>query len=210
VLTIAAGEPDGSRWIAALHTGARQNELLGLTWDRVDFTNRLIDISWQLQQVPYAAPGRLRIPDGYEHVRLYESTCLVRPKSTSRVVPMSPTLHAALLEWRQTGWASEHNLVWPRSITDGRGRKPHPDRLHWYALQTLADVARHDGSPYQQHEARHTAATIMLTNGVHPEVIKEILGHSAVLQTMAYAHIDRTLTTRAAHQLDAALAPDDL
>jgi integrase len=212
VLTVAAGVEDGSRWIAALHTGARQNELLGLTWDRVDFAAGTIDISWQLQQVPYVSgrSGPLRIPDGFEYKRLYESTCLVRPKSKKgrRVIPMTATLAEALRDWYANGWRSEHNLVWPRGVNDPRGRKPHPDRQQWYDIQALAGVKRDDGEPYQLHECRHTAATIMLTNGASPEVIKEIMGHAAVLMTMTYAHVSRSLTTQAVASLSAALADD--
>ena len=42
-----------SRWWAALFTGARQGELLGLTWDRVDFNRNTIELSWQLQRIPW-------------------------------------------------------------------------------------------------------------------------------------------------------------
>lgn len=40
-----------TRWVAAFYTGARQGELLGLTWDRVDLDLGVIDLSWQLQQL---------------------------------------------------------------------------------------------------------------------------------------------------------------
>ena len=45
--------------------------------------------------------------------------------------------------------------------------------------------------------ARHTTATILLSEGVDMEIIKAILGHSSILSTAAYAHV-RTDTARAA------------
>lgn len=42
-----------SRWWAALFTGARQGELLGLEWDRVDFERGVLDLSWQLQRLSW-------------------------------------------------------------------------------------------------------------------------------------------------------------
>src|SRR5699024_5975472 len=40
-----------TRWAVAFLTGARQAELLGLEWDRVDLGAGWIDLSWQLQQL---------------------------------------------------------------------------------------------------------------------------------------------------------------
>jgi integrase len=186
---------------------------LGLTWDRVDFTRRTVDISWQLQPLPHLTgrSGALRIPDDYEHQRLHGSVCLVRPKSRQgkRIVPMSPDLEAALIRWRDVAWPSEHDLVWPRGPGDGRGRAANDDRADWYALQDLAGVARPDGTRYQLHELRHTAATVMQTSGIPLEVIRLILGHSIAATTAEYAHVDRSLTEHAVRALGAALAPVD-
>ena len=38
------------------------------------------------------------------------------------------------------------------------------------------------------HDLRHTAATIMVTSGVDPVTVKEILGHSSIEMTMRYSH----------------------
>ena len=53
ILTAAAELPHGSRWVAALLQGMRQGECLGLTWDAVDFDTEALDVSWQLQALPY-------------------------------------------------------------------------------------------------------------------------------------------------------------
>src|SRR5262249_20761262 len=40
------------------------------------------------------------------------------------------------------------------------------------------------------HDLRHTAATILLTNGVNPKVVSEMLGHSSVAITLdIYSHV---------------------
>lgn len=83
LLLQVADWPDRSRWGAALLQGMRQGECLGLTWDCVDLTSGTIDVSWQLQRLPYVAgrSGALRIPDGYEHRPVDGALSLVRPKS---------------------------------------------------------------------------------------------------------------------------------
>lgn len=44
-------ESEATRWAAAFLTGARQGELLGLTWDSVELNAGVMDVSWQLQQL---------------------------------------------------------------------------------------------------------------------------------------------------------------
>ncbi|MEZ0446613.1 phage integrase central domain-containing protein [Cellulomonas sp. ICMP 17802] len=68
LLDAAAAQPDGSRWVAALLQGMRQGECLGLTWECVDLEAGTLDVSWQLQALPYfdRKTKTFRVPDGYE------------------------------------------------------------------------------------------------------------------------------------------------
>jgi integrase len=59
--------------------------------------------------------------------------------------------------------------------------------------------------PMRLHDLRHTAATLMLTEGIHPRVVREMLGHSNITLTLAtYSHVLPTLQKDAADRLDAA------
>jgi hypothetical protein len=49
-----AADDLASRWAAAFMTGAREGELLGLQWDRVDWNGKRLIIRWQLQQLSKA------------------------------------------------------------------------------------------------------------------------------------------------------------
>jgi integrase len=40
------------------------------------------------------------------------------------------------------------------------------------------------------HDLRHTCATLLLSQGVHPKFVQELLGHSTISQTMdTYSHV---------------------
>lgn len=210
LLDVARSQPGGgSRWVAALLQGMRQGECLGLTRDAIDFDAGTLDVSWQLQMVPYepAPKGtplrnrRLRIPDGYEHRQLYGNLCLVRPKSRSghRVIPLVPWMAAALSEWLATAQPNEYGLVWPRP--NGRPEKSRDDNTAWDALQAAAGVQHPAGRPYYLHEARHTTATLLLEAGVDPEVIKAILGHSSIIASQDYKHVSQAMARKAMDQL---------
>jgi len=127
VLHEVASDRLGSRWAAALLTGARQGELLGLELDRViPYTNEkghttwTLDLSWQLQRFSWEhgcgtaregkpACGELRgttcpqrkvtLPANSESRRLEGGLWLSRPKSSAgwRIIPLVEPLKSILL-----------------------------------------------------------------------------------------------------------------
>ena len=53
------------------------------------------------------------------------------------------------------------------------------------------------------HDLRHTAATPMLAQGVHPKVANEMLGHAAIGITLdLYSHVSPTMQRAAADTID--------
>jgi len=59
------------------------------------------------------------------------------------------------------------------------------------------------------HDGRHTAATLLLSEGVHPRVVMELLGHSQMRTTMdIYSHVMPALAREAADRMGAALLGD--
>jgi integrase len=52
------------------------------------------------------------------------------------------------------------------------------------------------------HDLRHTAATLMLSQGVHPKVASEMLGHATVAITLdRYSHVTETMQRTAAESV---------
>ena len=57
------------------------------------------------------------------------------------------------------------------------------------------------------HDLRHTAATLLLAQGVHPKVAAEMLGHANVSTTLAlYSHVTPTMQEQATKAMDALLS----
>lgn len=194
ILGVAADLPHGSRWLAALLQGMRQGEVLGLTWDAVDLERGLLTISWQLQPLPYKKPrdrrSGFRVPDGYEAIQLKGRMHLVRPKSKAgwRVIPLVPLMRTALEKWRNVAPPSPHGLVWPAA--NGDPARVKSDDEEWYALQTTVEQGHPAGRFYTVHEARHTTATLLLEANVDPAVITAILGHSTIVTSRGYMHVN--------------------
>jgi integrase len=60
------------------------------------------------------------------------------------------------------------------------------------------------------YHLRHSCASLLLAQGVHPLVVMEILGHSQINLTMnTYSHVTPTLQREAAGKMDARIAGDE-
>jgi len=59
------------------------------------------------------------------------------------------------------------------------------------------------------HDLRHTCASLLLAQGVHPRVVMETLGHSQISLTLdTYSHVLPALQQEAARQIDTLLAAE--
>ncbi|WOQ17832.1 site-specific integrase [Raineyella sp. W15-4] len=205
ILAVATARPDASRWVAALVEGLRPAEALGLTWDMIDLDAGTMTLAWQLKALPYVEfrnpDSGFRVPRGFESRHLEGAYHLVRPKTRagSRVIPLVPWLVDELRSWAGRAPSSSSGLVWPRD--DGTPRSAEFDRREWYEIaeQAKVTVTLPDGRTRRPllYEARHTAATLLLANGIDETTIKAVLGHSSVLSTQSYLHADRTRTRAA-------------
>lgn len=58
------------------------------------------------------------------------------------------------------------------------------------------------------HDLRHTSATLMLQQGVHPKIVQERLGHSSISLTLdTYSHVVPHLQSEAAQLIEDLVTP---
>jgi integrase len=216
VLGAAAGRRNPARWSVALALGLRQGEALGLRKSFLDLDTAEMRVWWQLRRRPFAhgcggtcgrrrggncpqremalRTGEVNLLDLSKPVDADRRTGLVmkRPKGKGkRTIPLPDELvdelrtHLATQELERTLAGSmwqEHDLVFCEP--DGRPIDPARDHAEWKAILKVAGVAE-----ARLHDARHTAATILIFLGVPVEVVQEILGHSDVRTTRGYVHV---------------------
>ncbi|GII28444.1 hypothetical protein Pmi06nite_18860 [Planotetraspora mira] len=60
------------------------------------------------------------------------------------------------------------------------------------------------------HDARHTAGTLLVEQGVHIRVVQEILGHARITTTERYTHVASLQVKDASERMGAALWGDDV
>ena len=76
-------------------------------------------------------------------------------------------------------------------------------RDDWADWKWLCKAAAVRGA--RLHDARHTAATLLLEQGVDVRVVQEILGHSTLNVTLRYTHVTSRLAREAADRMGNAL-----
>jgi integrase len=191
LLAAANGTRNAARWSVALSLGLRQGEALGLAWEDVNLDAGEIRIRQALQRLTG------------------QGLVLVEPKSSSgrRTIALPAPLveglrfhRTAQLEERlQAGseW-HDHGLVFAQP--NGKPIDPRADNRAWKALLRTAGV-----SDARLHDARHTAATLLLLQGVDNRVVMEILGHSQLSMTARYQHVLPELSREAAARMGEAL-----
>jgi site-specific recombinase XerD len=92
----------------------------------------------------------------------------------------------------------EHGLVFCQA--NGRPLDPRKDHAAWKQLLKTAGVR-----DARLHDARHTAATILLVQGVDPRTVMDLLGWSQVSMTRRYQHVVDELRAEAARRIESAL-----
>lgn len=60
------------------------------------------------------------------------------------------------------------------------------------------------GVPYVKfHALRHSAATLLLSQGIHPKIVAEMLGHTTISTTLdIYSHVTLDMQQEAANTMD--------
>jgi integrase len=195
VLDAARGDRLEARWWCAF-LGLRRGEALGLRWDHeVDLANRLLTVEHTILRVH----GQGIVED--------------TPKSSSsrRWLPLWPFIApfnrrwVAWLEERQAAEDRWHDTGLVFCTPIGTPLDPPSDWKAWKALLTRAGVRY-----VRPHDARHTAASLLLEAGIPMKVVQEWLGHSTIVLTAdLYSHVAPELMTGAAEALGELLGGSD-
>jgi integrase len=190
---IAATSPFeyGQAYAMAGTTGLRLGELLGLTW-------------------PDVAGGQLRVRKAMamQHGGTY-ARADTKSERSRRTIPL-PAAAAEALELRRarqdadkaaagSAWQDRQGLI----FTDRIGRPLRPGRV---SSRFHDDIRRTDVPVVTFHDLRHSAATMLLAEGIPLEVVSNWLGHSGIAITAQhYAEIVPQLRQDAADAMDRAM-----
>jgi integrase len=175
----------------ALFTGMRRSELLALRWQDIDFIY-----------------GQVSVTQGLHHLK-DGSYVFTQPKSekSRRTIALPPSAFLVLEAYHKAREVECKLLDLPLKDSDlvfselGKPLRPNTVTHAWPMLAARAGV-----KVIRLHDARHTHASLMLKQGIHPKVVQERLGHSTISITLdTYSHVAPGLQEAAAKRFDDAV-----
>jgi len=198
ILQVTAKRRHSERWDVAFALGLRQGEALGLRWEDddgtvlVDLDAGMLHVWYQLRRLIYVHGcggkcGRARAaecPQASAGGLMYRK-CKGKSK---RSIPIPPELlpKLAAAKKRQAAEKLAHAGPWAAgnavfTTIDGRLVDPRDDYDEWVSILEEAGVKK-----VKPHIMRHTAATLLLAQGVDVRVVQELLGHRDIRTTQGY------------------------
>ena len=193
-LEIIKEKPYEHEFYVALFTGMREGELLGLTWDCIDFKKNTIHICKQLKR-------DRRIGEGVSYV--VDST----KTGTIRTITVAPSVMAVLhsVKKKQAENQLKHGSVF---TNEGNYVFTNEIGLHRISVSMWKHFKKRVqaiGLPDMRfHDLRHTCASLMLQNGEDIKTVSEFLGHTNIATTAdRYAHITEKLRKDSADRMEA-------
>ncbi len=194
-LEVIQGHPFELLFYVAIFTGMRQSELIGLSWDCIDWDHETIHLYRQLK--------RSREKGGP-----WVFTTLKNKQDRTFTVP--PSVMAALqkarrkqAEWKLAygqGFQNTNNLVFTNKY--GNHLATNTVRKEFKQIVTRMGLPE-----VRFHDLRHSYATLAIQNGVDIKTVSTNLGHATVAFTMdEYAHVSLTMQKESAARMEAFIA----
>lgn len=195
LLQVARERRNSARWAVALALGLRQGEVLGLRWSDVDLDAGTLWVRRGRVRPRYAhgCGDTCGKSAGYCPNRLLArpETDDTKSRAGRRAVGLPAELVTLLVRHREEQqrerttaaqlWR-DRGYVFTTPV--GEPINPNTDYHHWKRL--LTDAGLRDG---RLHDARHTAATVLLILGVPERAVMGLMGWSTTAMAARYQHV---------------------
>src|SRR5918998_100972 len=193
LLEAAGGDRLEALYILAVHTGMRQGEMLALRWQDVDMESAVMSVRRTLTR----SGGKVVF--GGPNTKKSRRSIRLAPQA---VEALRSPLERQLEDMEILG---DHYQDQGLVFTTNTGGPINPSNLR---QRSFAQLLKRAGLPHMRfHDLRHTCATLLLSRGVHPKFVQELLGHATIAITPdTYSHVLPSMGDATARAMEDALA----
>lgn len=196
LLVTVAGRRNSVRWALALALGLRQGEALGLQWADVDLDKGKVRIRRGRLRPKYAhgcggTCGRTYAGYCPTRMKVRADTADTKSRAGKRTIGLPAELAELLRRHRDEQEAERQSARqlwkdggWVFATPTGGPLSPNTDYHEWKRL--LREAGIRNG---RLHDARHTAATVLLILGVPHRAVMGLMGWSSASMAVRYQHI---------------------
>jgi len=189
LLIVARGHKLEVLLIVAVTTGMRSGELRSLQWKDVDFETRSLQVRRSVTRIAGHGYREGKPKTAKSRRKIILPQFVLDALKQHRVRQLEAKLKSGAA-WK------DHDLV----FCNYYGTFIDTSTLH----KQFNDLLQVAGLPPMRfHDLRHSAATILLSMGVHPKIVQELLGHSNINMTLnTYSHVLPSMQQDAMDKLD--------
>lgn len=174
----------------ALFTGMRQSEILGLTWDEIEFTTGQITINKQLSRLEHREAGLFVSPKSGKARTITAAPLVLRALQAQKRRQAEMQLRAGPI------WDNPHGLVFTNQAGD-----PLEQRSVDYQFRRIVAAAGLEGIRF--HDTRHTYAVNAIRAGDDIKTVQGNLGHATAAFTLdRYAHFTESMQKDSAERME--------
>ena len=186
----------GDAIILLLYTGMRIGELLALTWDDVNFKEKMISIDKN------AVVVKKEENDNESHYILINQTS-TKTASGCRTIPISNNALNALLKI----YAINGKQKYVMSTKTGKQVTPRNINRMFHSILIQTGISKNGENLCGVHTLRHTFASMLFKNGCDVKIVSELLGHSDTKITEnIYIHVIQQQKVKAIQDIDKYIA----
>ena len=159
----------------ALDSGARRGEIVGLTWEDIDFNKKTLRINKSVQYT--------------KELGIFEKA--TKTQTSDRIIYISDITISILKQFRKEQLEKQMKLAnkWEKSkriFTTNFGGDMHPDTPS-KILEKI--IKKYELKRISFHGLRHTSISLQISSGIQSQIISKRAGHSSITTTHSiYSH----------------------